>query len=242
MWGKRHTQGGSHGAFGTDGERTAIERLPKHSTLQLIYYEAMTRNPDCEIWLMLTHFEQKNFSGTSGRISIPKENEEEDYQRFVNFSDRSYMKISGRQRINYTEAALINCFKPAYNKEFKGTFPDKKHISYSECYKLDLSGMTIELETSDIKRWLYTESKPRLNYNPVSPYWQHENFHFVNVSNQVLNGETTLKVLDRNFVSAKEFRKYNGATKMHCLLSGKAEACCVKEGMAEGERVYHITI
>ena len=70
----------------------------------------------------------------------------------------------------------------------------------------------------------------------------HENFHFVNVSNQVLNGETTLKVLDRNFVSAKEFRKYNGVTKMHCLQTGKTEACCVKEGMAEGERVYHITI
>ena len=69
-----------------------------------------------------------------------------------------------------------------------------------------------------------------------------ENFHFLNVGNQVLNGETTIKILDKNFVTAKEFKKYNGATKMHCLQTGKTESCCVKEGMTEGERVYHVTI
>ena len=69
-----------------------------------------------------------------------------------------------------------------------------------------------------------------------------ENFHFLNVSNRVLNGETTIKVIDRDFVTAKEYKKYNGATKMRCMQTGKTEDCCVKEGMAKGERVHHVTI
>jgi hypothetical protein len=166
-------------AIGKDGKRTAIERLLDHSTLQLIYYEAMTRNPDCDIWLMLTYFEQKNVASTSGRITIPKESEEGDLNRFIKFNDPYRMAISDRQRINYTEAALINCFKPQYNMDFKGTFPSKKHVSYSDCYNLDLNGIGIEMETSDINRWLYTEDKPRQQYDSLYPYWQHEDFHFV---------------------------------------------------------------
>ena len=69
-----------------------------------------------------------------------------------------------------------------------------------------------------------------------------ENFHFVNVCNRVLNGEITIRVLDKDFVTAKEFKKFSAATKMRCMQTGKTGPCCVKEGMAEGERVYHVTI
>lgn len=69
-----------------------------------------------------------------------------------------------------------------------------------------------------------------------------ENFHFLNVSSQVLNGEKTITVVDKNFVTAKDFKKYSAATKMSCIQTGKARSCCVKEGMAEGERVYHVII
>jgi copper chaperone CopZ len=68
------------------------------------------------------------------------------------------------------------------------------------------------------------------------------NFHFLNVSEQVLNGEQTLTVLDKNFISEKQFKKISSATKMSCLQTGKAGSCCVKDGMAEGERIYHVTI
>lgn len=69
-----------------------------------------------------------------------------------------------------------------------------------------------------------------------------ENFHFLNVSSQVLNGEKTFKLLDKNFVTAKDFKKYSGATKMSCMQTGKAASCCVKDGISEGDRVYHVTI
>ena len=69
-----------------------------------------------------------------------------------------------------------------------------------------------------------------------------ENFHFLNSINQVLNGEQIITVVDKNFVTEKQFKKFSSATKMSCLQTGKAAACCVKDGITASERVYHITI
>lgn len=69
-----------------------------------------------------------------------------------------------------------------------------------------------------------------------------EAFHFLNVSPQVLNGEQTITVVDKNFVTAKQFKKISAATKMDCLHTGKAASCCVKDGIPAETRVYHVTI
>ena len=69
-----------------------------------------------------------------------------------------------------------------------------------------------------------------------------ENFHFLKVNDPLPDGEKTITVVDKNFVSAKEYKKYSAATKMSCMQTAKASDCCVKDGLAEGERVYHVTI
>jgi len=69
-----------------------------------------------------------------------------------------------------------------------------------------------------------------------------EVFHFLNVSDQVLNGEQTIMVVDKNFLTSKQFKKFSSASKMSCVQSGKAASCCVKEGIAADARVYHVTI
>lgn len=69
-----------------------------------------------------------------------------------------------------------------------------------------------------------------------------EVFHFLNVSEQVLNGEQTIMVVDKNFLTAKQFKKFSGASKMTCVQTGKAASCCVKDGIAADARVYHVTI
>lgn len=69
-----------------------------------------------------------------------------------------------------------------------------------------------------------------------------ENFHFLNGGSQVLNGEQTITVVDKNFVTEKQFKKYSTAAKMSCFQTGKAANCCVKDGIPGGERVYHVTI
>jgi copper chaperone CopZ len=67
-------------------------------------------------------------------------------------------------------------------------------------------------------------------------------YHFLDVRSQVLNGEKTITFVDRNFVVAKEFKKYAAKTQMSCVQTGKAETCCTKEGIKENARIYHVTI
>jgi copper chaperone CopZ len=70
----------------------------------------------------------------------------------------------------------------------------------------------------------------------------HINLHFLNGDSRVLNGEQVITVVDKNYVTSKQFKKLSSSSKMICVLDGKAASCCMKEGMAEGERVYHVTI
>ena len=67
------------------------------------------------------------------------------------------------------------------------------------------------------------------------------NFHFLNVPDQVLNGEKTVTVVDKNFQTAKDFKKYTKYTTMKCLESGVMEQCCADKTTA-GTRIYHVTI
>ncbi|HEY6502523.1 MAG TPA: heavy metal-associated domain-containing protein [Chitinophagaceae bacterium] len=67
-----------------------------------------------------------------------------------------------------------------------------------------------------------------------------KNFHFINVSDQVLNGEKTITIVDKDFVTAKQFKKFSASTKLKCIETGKAGACC--EGVEAGTRMYHVTI
>lgn len=67
-------------------------------------------------------------------------------------------------------------------------------------------------------------------------------FHFLNVKDQTLNGDKTIRLLDKGFVTAKEYRKNNGLTKMECYKTGVAGACCAKDNLPAGKRIYHVTI
>lgn len=67
-------------------------------------------------------------------------------------------------------------------------------------------------------------------------------YHFLKVNNQTLNGEKEITIVDKNFLTAKEFKKFTAATNMHCIQTGRAESCCKKEAGAEHSRIYHATI
>ena len=57
-------------------------------------------------------------------------------------------------------------------------------------------------------------------------------FHFLNVKDAVISGDKKIRLLDKGFVSAKEFKKNSSLTKMPCY----------KTGEDEGKRVFHVTI
>jgi copper chaperone CopZ len=68
-------------------------------------------------------------------------------------------------------------------------------------------------------------------------------FHFLNITDQVLEGEKTITIVDKDFVTAKQFKKIVSSSKMSCVQTGKATSgCCTKDGIKEGTRIYHATI
>jgi copper chaperone CopZ len=67
-------------------------------------------------------------------------------------------------------------------------------------------------------------------------------YHFLNIKDQVLNGEKSLTIVDKNFLTQAAYKKYSAATGMQCIKTGKAGACCEKAGLASGTRIYHVTI
>ena len=69
-----------------------------------------------------------------------------------------------------------------------------------------------------------------------------ENFHFLNAADRVLEGEQTITVVDKAFVTEKQFKKISAASSMECVRTGKTSSCCEKDGLHTGERIYHVTI
>ena len=67
-------------------------------------------------------------------------------------------------------------------------------------------------------------------------------FHFLNVNSQTLSGAKQIRIVDKDFVTSKEFKKYTASTEMHCVKTGKSAGCCKKEGIAVNTRIYHVTI
>jgi copper chaperone CopZ len=67
-------------------------------------------------------------------------------------------------------------------------------------------------------------------------------FHFLKVNPSSLSGTRTLRLVDKNFLSAKEFKKYTAATDYPCAETGKAEECCAKTGLKGNSRIYHVTL
>ncbi len=146
-------------SYGVDGARTAPDRLTSHSTLQGIYAEAISNNPDSEIWLALTSFTQINITMMDGRTEFTEEELSEDDKRRPKVLEiLNWEGINEQQKINFTEAALIKYFEPKYNKVYKDTFPNPAHKTYSECYELDINAVCIELQTVEmINCYMYSE-------------------------------------------------------------------------------------
>lgn len=67
-------------------------------------------------------------------------------------------------------------------------------------------------------------------------------FHFLNAKGQTLNGIKTVRIMDKGFVPAKEYKKNSRLTTMECYKTGVAESCCAKDGLASGTRILHVTI
>jgi len=67
-------------------------------------------------------------------------------------------------------------------------------------------------------------------------------YHFINSNNKILDGRQSITLVDKHYVSAKEFKKIAALSDHPCVETGKAEACCVKMGSSHNQRIYHVML
>lgn len=68
-------------------------------------------------------------------------------------------------------------------------------------------------------------------------------YHFLQTKNKTaLDGQETLNIADRKFLTTKEFKKYEAQGVHQCLESGMSGSCCPRDVVAANTRVYHVTL
>jgi hypothetical protein len=123
---------------------------------------------------MLANFKSILTSKGENFAEEKSENELKSENRLGFFFKNQGLKLSKKQKINFTEAALIKLFEPQYNVHFKNNFPDKKHKSYLECYDQDIRALIIELDMQNMKHHIYTEKSGRGKYYMQEFYFDND--------------------------------------------------------------------
>ncbi|MBL7698171.1 MAG: heavy-metal-associated domain-containing protein [Chitinophagaceae bacterium] len=67
-------------------------------------------------------------------------------------------------------------------------------------------------------------------------------YHFIKIKDKVLSGTQSITIVDKNYVSSKEFKKILASTDHPCVETGKAGECCERLGTARNARIYHVTL
>jgi copper chaperone CopZ len=170
---------------------------------------------------------------------------------FASLSSQAQFTSATLQATGLTCAMCSNAINKALQKVpfVESVKPDIKNSSFGIVFKKDAE-IDIDALKDAVEDAGFSVGSLKLtgNFNEVQiAADQHvkignENFHFLNVESQVLNGEKAITVVDKNFVTEKQFKKYSSATKMRCIQTGKAASCCMKDGIPEAARVYHVTM
>ncbi|MFT3749940.1 MAG: heavy metal-associated domain-containing protein [Agriterribacter sp.] len=91
--------------------------------------------------------------------------------------------------------------------------------------------------------WIYANFSQQQITNDTHVIVNDINMHFLNVKDQVLSGEKKIQLIDKDFITAKAYKKFNNATEMECFKTGYMAACCsLKKDKNAAQRVYHVTI
>lgn len=140
-------------AIGNTGNRSAIDRLRSHATLQKILARTNYEHPDKEIMIFMYSFDHEQMiSCTDGRAPDADNTDKNEERLFTAIENPPNKK----QKIGLIEAGLIRYFQPDYNKDYKIKYPSSKHKVLRSCYDLDISGYIVELNLENLGYYLYS--------------------------------------------------------------------------------------
>ncbi len=138
-----------------DGERTAIDRLKSHSTLQQILAETMYNHPDDQVFIVMLEYSDYFLATTFNGMDKNALGGVEDELRLRSIYSNP---LSKKEIICLSEAGLIRYFQPQYNKIYRESFPASDQKVLSGCFDLDFSGLSVEIELNESPLRLYSDN------------------------------------------------------------------------------------
>lgn len=140
-----------------EGRRSAFDRLRSHSTLQKILAQSQYTDPDSEIFVFAFEYAPYRLITQMDGMAKGVEGGEADSMRFTSILENP---LTEHQQICLVEAALIRYFSPKFNEIYKENFPSDSHKILQQCYELDIAGLAIEIDTSEIGFTLSSDAVP----------------------------------------------------------------------------------
>jgi hypothetical protein len=136
-------------AYGKEGERSSIQRLREHSTLQRILSEA---TPDVQIWLALCRIDDLTLMGAMPGVGQGRVTEDEDAAHHAKAVRWLHSRRPDRREaVSLAEACLIRYFRPKYNTQLKHSFPQPGQAVLTALAELDLNSVAVELQFQDLR-------------------------------------------------------------------------------------------
>ena len=120
-------------------------------------------------------------------------------------------------------------FEVSFNENVLVNFDDmKKKVEDAGFF---VAGMTVDanVDSADIANDIHLEQFGTL-------------FHFLNVAPQTIHGNVTFRLLDKGFVSAREYKRNAKYTQMACYKTGMMGNCCKGIKGNQSARIYHVTL
>ena len=156
--------------IGRSRQRSALDRLLGHTTLQRILAESTTFYPQSEVLLLLYRFEHlKTCISTGGDLTVePLASEEEER---AHLDRMRTVSLSRHEQIALAEAALIRHFQPWFNVQIKSNnFSGQKKLKVLDgLLKKDFTGLIVEICSSNINSRLRTAQASPLELRDLFP-------------------------------------------------------------------------
>lgn len=140
-----------------ENERTPIDRLRSHSTLQKILAEMQNLKPDDEAIIFIFEYCPYSIITVMDGSNSEAIKDQSDSKRFISVLENP---LTEHQQTCLTEAGLIRYFQPEYNEKFKDKFPNAKQKLLDECYQLDFSALIVEMDTEELWFNLFSQTQP----------------------------------------------------------------------------------
>ena len=123
------------------------------------------------------------------------------------------------------------------NSSFEITFNNPSLVNFDQLKKKVEEAGFFVARFDVLMQFNNTEIKDDAHFNIGGVF-----YHFLNAKESLLNGVRKIQVLDKGYVTSKEFKRNAIYTKMECYHTGVMGACCSKNARNAGTRIYHVTI